>query len=382
MNFLQINLNKFDYVFIKMGLENLALADTSNFPIRHVGNIHNGKVRSVYWLDELDSRRLIDERYENIPSNTQLGIMIISDRISAFDCNWKAEQGLKGVPGKGASLNSISEYWFNQFDNEGLAGNHILETPHPLVWVVERAEPILVEAIGRQYITGSMLRDYKKGVRNFCGVELPDGLRDNQKLPELLITPTTKGILKGIQGIPEKDDTNITKEQINKNYSAFGFKSSEDVSLYENLLRQGFDLISKDLESIGQIFVDTKFEFGYTNDNNGNSKMIYIDEIGTPDSSRIWDKDSYYQGKIVENSKEGFRQFLLNNLDGDILLNSDRMPERKNLSKSYYVPVERMMEVSDTYKGIAEKITGIPVPEIKDARSEILDSLNPYGVII
>lgn len=365
--------------FIKMGFENLALTETGNFSIKHEGDVHNGKVRSVYWLNDEDSKRLNDKKY-GIP-NARLGVMIISDRISAFDCNWQGEQGLKGVPGKGASLNAISQYWFNQFDKEGLTGNHILDTPHPLVWIVKKANPILVEAIGRQYITGSMMRDYKKGVRNFCGIELPDGLRDNQKLLELLITPTTKGILKEIPGIPEKDDVNITGEQIRANYSAFGFNSLEDVELYERLLRQGFGLISRKFESIGQIFVDTKFEFGYTNDRNGNVRMIYIDEIGTPDSSRIWEVEPYKQGKIVENSKERFRQFLLKNLDREVLLNSDRMSDRKQLAKNYQVPVDQMLEVSKVYRGMAEKIIGTSVPETKDAKAEILDSLSPYGII-
>ncbi len=363
-----------------MGLENLALAETGNFPIRHQGAVHNGKVRSAYWLNKKDSDRLNDERYGSSP-NARLGVMIISDRISAFDCNWQGEHGLNGIPGKGASLNAISQYWFSQFDNEGLTGNHILDAPHPLVWIVQKANPILVEAIARQYITGSMLRDYKKGVRNFCGVELPEGLNDNQRLAELLITPTTKGIMRGILGISEKDDTNITKEQILANYSAFGFKSPEDIELYENLLRQGFNLISRNLELIGQIFVDTKFEFGYTSDRDGNTKMIYIDEVGTPDSSRMWAAELYKAGKIVENSKEGFRQFLLRNLDKDVLLNSDRMPERKQLAKNYRVPVDRMLEVSNVYTGMAEKITSAPVQETRDARGDILDSLNPYKII-
>ena len=362
-----------------MGLENLALAETGNFPIRHEGNVHNGKVRSVYWLNDEDSKRLNDKKYGI--SNTSLGVMIISDRISAFDCNWQGEQGLKGVPGKGTSLNAISQYWFNQFYQKGLTENHILDTPHPLVWIVKKANPILVEAIGRQYITGSMLRDYKKGVRNFCGIKLPDGLRDNQRLPELLITPTTKGILRGIPGIPEKDDVNITREQIRANYSAFGFNSLEDVELYERLLREGFELISQKLKLVGKIFVDTKFEFGYVNDINGNAKMIYIDEVGTPDSSRMWEAESYKQGKIIENSKEGFRQFLLKNLDREILLNSDRMDDRKQLAKNYYVPVDQILGVSKVYKEMAEKIVSASFPKIRDAKAEILDSLNSYGVI-
>lgn len=365
-----------------MELENLALTETGNFPIRHKGNVHNGKVRSVYWLNEEDSKRIIGERGYNLNPNTLLGIMIISDRISAFDVIWHGEQGLNGIPGKGASLNAISKYWFDKFDSEGLAGNHILEVPHPLAWIVQKAEPILVEAIARKYITGSMLRDYKTGVRNFCGVNLPEGLMDNQRLPDLLITPTTKGDLSHIEGLPKGDDANLTRDQIIKYSNALGFKDPSHVDLYENLLKQGFNSISQKLESLGQIFVDTKFEFGYVkNPITENMEMIYIDEIGTPDSSRIWDSDSYNYGLIIENSKEGFRQFLLNNTNRDVLLDKKRMDERRNLARGYNVPVNQMMETSETYTRIAESITSKPIPVVKDARTEILDALSPYKIL-
>lgn len=365
-----------------MGLENLALTETGNFPIRHEGNVHNGKVRSVYWLNKEDSKRIIKERGYNVDSSTSLGIMIISDRISAFDVIWHGEEGLNGIPGKGASLNAMSKYWFDKFDSEGLAGNHILEAPHPLVWVVQKAEPILVEAIARKYITGSMLRDYKTGVRNFCGIDLPEGLKDNQELPNLLITPTTKGDLSHIEGLPKGDDANLTRDQIIKYSNVLGFKDSRHVYLYENLLREGFNSIGQKLESLGEIFVDTKFEFGYVeNPMTGNMDMIYIDEVGTGDSSRIWNSEAYAHGFIIENSKEGFRQFLLNNTNRDVLLNKKRMDERKNLARNYSVPVNQMMETSETYKTITESITGKPIPVIKDAKAEILESLSPYGII-
>jgi len=365
-----------------MGLENLALAETGNFSIRHQGDVHNGKVRSVYWLNEEDSKRLIEERGFNVDSNTSLGVMVISDRISAFDVIWHGEQGLKGVPGKGASLNSISKHWFDRFKSKGLAGNHILDVPHPLVWIVQRAEPILVEAIARQYITGSMWRAYKNGAREFCGIKLPDGLKENQALPELLITPTTKGDLSNIKGLPKGDDANLTREIILARHKGLGFRKVDHVSLYEILLRQGFDLISRDLAGLGQIFVDTKFEFGYVkNPVTGNTEMIYIDEIGTPDSSRMWDAAAYQEGSIVENSKEDFRQFLLKNTKRDVLLDKKRMDERRRVARDYSVPVAQMMEVSRIYSGIAEAITGVPVPEIKDAKREILDCLSSYGMI-
>lgn len=365
-----------------MNLEHLALAKTDNFPIKHQGNVHNGKVRSVYWLSDQDSARIVAARSFEVDPNAQLGIMIISDRISAFDCNWKGEEGLQGVPGKGAALNAISQYWFKLFDQAGFAGNHILETPHPLVWLVEKAEPVMVEAVGRQYITGSMLRDYKLGVREFCGIQLPDGLRDNQRLPDLLITPTTKGTLVGIPGVQEKEDVNITRKQIIDNYAAFGFKSPDDVERYEELLRKGFAAISYVLTGRNQIFVDTKFEFGYVR-RNGNPEMIFIDEAGTPDSSRIWDETEYQRGNIIERSKEGFRQHILKISPDvrDMMLKKDRMPERMEFASKHRVPVAEMLNVSKVYEDIAIRITGEPVPDITDARSEILDSLSPYGIL-
>ena len=266
-----------------MALKDLAITKTHDLPIRHTGDVHNGKVRSVYWLNGEDSKRL-GEEYGT--KNPNLGVMVISDRISAYECLWKSEGGLEGIPGKGAALNAISKHWFDRFEENGLAGNHILSSPHPLVWLVEKADPLMVEAIARQYITGSMWRDYNnKGIREFGGIVLPEGLERNQKLDNLLITPSTKGIIRGLEGIPEIDDVNITRQQIIDNYQAFGFNSQEDVEKYENLLREGFGLISGELEKMGKIFVDTKFEFGYVTSTNG-SEMIYMDEIGTPDSSR------------------------------------------------------------------------------------------------
>ena len=122
--------------------------------------VHSGKVRSVYWLKPEDSRRLIEERNYPVSHDAELAILIVSDRLSAFDCIWRAEGGLNGVPGKGAALNAVSLEWFNAFAEAGLARSHILEAPHPLVWVVQRAKPVKIEAIARQYITGSLWRAY------------------------------------------------------------------------------------------------------------------------------------------------------------------------------------------------------------------------------
>ncbi|MEK6896089.1 MAG: phosphoribosylaminoimidazolesuccinocarboxamide synthase [Nanoarchaeota archaeon] len=369
-----------------MGLENLALVDTGNLSIRHEGRVHNGKVRSVYWLSPKDSAALIEgRRYDNAHHADRLGVMVISDRITAFDVQWKGEEGLEGIPGKGAALNAISQYWFNAFSKAGIGSHHVLDVPHPLVWLVRKAEPVRIEAIAREYITGSMWRAYERGARQFCGITLPDGLNEHDKLPNLLITPTTKGVLRAIPGVPEKEDTPITREQLVEHWKAFGFKHPEDVKVYERRLREGFGLISSRLERAGQLFVDTKLEFGYANFPEvvqGPPEMIYIDEVGTPDSSRMWDAAEYRAGRVVENSKEGFRRFLLQNLDQDVLLRGSRMEERRNLAANYRVPVDVMMATSATYTKMAELITGKPLPTIGNTREGIIQVMSEYGLSV
>jgi phosphoribosylaminoimidazole-succinocarboxamide synthase len=366
-----------------MSLADQVLAVNDDLPIRTDKPVHSGKVRSVYWLTEEDSKRLIKEKGYDVAPDAPLAIMVISDRISAFDCIWHAEGGLKGVPGKGAALNAISNHWFKLFKENGLADSHILDIPHPFVWIVQKAKPIMIEAICRQYITGSMWRASEKGEREFCGIQMPEGLEKDKPLPELLMTPSTKGILKGIPGVPEADDVNITRKNIEDNFSAFNFSKAGDIELYEKLLREGFVVISNALAEVEQIFVDTKFEFGYVEDAAGNEKLIYMDEVGTPDSSRIWDEEEYNQGRIVENSKEGFRQFLLNHFpDPDILLNKERMDEREALARDNELPLDALLDISNTYLNIAAKITGQEIKLSENPKQEIIDILSrDYGLI-
>jgi len=366
-----------------MSLANKVLAVNNDLPIRTDQPVHSGKVRSVYWLTAADSKRLIEEKGYDVAADAPLAIMVISDRISAFDCIWHGEGGMNGVPGKGAALNAISNHWFKLFKEQGLADSHILDIPHPFVWIVQKAKPVMIEAIARQYITGSMWRSYAKGEREFCGINIAEGLSNNQKLPELLITPSTKGILEGIPGVPAVDDVNITRKNIEENVSAFNFSQPSDIDFYEKLLKEGFDVISAELAKIDQIFVDTKFEFGYVHDKAGNEKLIYMDEVGTPDSSRIWDGPAFRDGKIVENSKEDFRQLLLKHFpDPDILLNKDRMPERQALAKDNALPEAVLMKISATYTGIAEKIIGEKIVLSDNPKAEIIDILREqYGLI-
>ena len=142
-------------------------------------------------------------------------------------------------------------------------------------------------------------------------------------------------------------------------------------------------MISDELAKLDQVFVDTKFEFGYVTDRDGNEKLIYMDEVGTPDSSRIWDGPSYRDGKVVENSKEGFRQLLLSHFpDPDILLDKNRMPERLALAVDNALPESVMMAVSDTYVSMAEKITGQPLVISDNPKAEIIQILkDQYDLI-
>ena len=362
---------------------NLKVIDTTNnLPIKTTTAVHNGKVRSVYWLSKQDSKRLIEHYNYNISPSSDLGVMIISDKISAFDCVWRAENNLLGVPGKGAVLNAISNYWFNQFAINGFASNHIVDTPHPLVWIVQKVQPLKIEAIARQYITGSMWRNYQQGGAVISGIKLPNNLQKNQKLEELLITPTTKGVISNIDGVAATEDANISRKIIEQNYQKFNFAAIEDISEYERLLKLGFNFISNKLAGIGQLFVDTKFEFGYGADASNNQQLIYIDEIGTPDSSRIWDASDYNKGVIIERSKELFRKKLLNLVaDADILLNANRMPERMQLANNTLIPEEIFLEVSEQYLNIAKQITGAKITIPEYPKEEILDTLNSYKLL-
>ena len=309
-----------------MSLADKVLAVNDDLPIRTDAPVHSGKVRSVYWLTAADSARLVLERGYDVAPDAPLAIMVISDRISAFDCIWHAEGGMRGVPGKGAALNAISNHWFRLFREQGLADSHILEIPHPLVWIVQKAKPVMIEAIARQYITGSMWRSYDKGEREFCGITIPDGLQRDQKLPELLITPSSKGVLNDIPGVPAVDDVNVTRSDIENNFSAFKFNSVGDIALYETLLREG---------------------------------------------------------RVVENSKEDFRQLLLQHFpDPDILLNKDRMAEREVLARDNALPVEVLMEISKIYVSIAEKITGESLQLAENPKAEIIEVLrNDFALV-
>jgi phosphoribosylaminoimidazole-succinocarboxamide synthase len=212
---------------------------------------------------------------------------------------------------------------------------------------------------------------------------LPDGLARNQRLDQLLITPSTKGVMKSIPGVPAVDDVNVSQETLRAHWKAFKFNHPSDVDHYASLLTAAFEQISNALLPHDQIFVDTKFEFGYAENRDGSNELIYMDEVGTPDSSRIWDASAYKGGRVVEKSKEGFRQALLNFVpDPDLLINKNRMDERYRYASNIVLPVQIMLDVSKTYADLAEMVTGVPLVTSENPRDEIISVLSTtFGLI-
>lgn len=252
-----------------------ALIET-NYQFPNQTNVYHGKVRDVYTI------------------NNELLVMIATDRISAFDVVLP-----KGIAYKGQILNQIASQFLDA--TADIIPNWKLATPDPMVTVGLRCEPFRVEMVIRGYLTGSAWREYKAGARQLCGVQLPKGMKENQKFPTPIITPTTKE--------DEGHDQNISKEEI----IAQGIVSKEDYEALERYTYQLFERGTQMAKDKGLILVDTKYEFGKKDD-----KIYLIDEIHTPDSSRYFYADSYQelfdQGKEQRQlSKEFVRQWLIEN---------------------------------------------------------------------
>ena len=235
---------------------------------------YHGKVRDVY----------------NI--NDDLMVMVATDRISAFDVVLP-----KGIPFKGQVLNQIAAKFLDATTD--ICPNWKLATPDPMVTVGLKCEGFRVEMIIRSILTGSAWREYKNGCRELCGVKLPDGMRENERFPEPIITPTTKA--------DEGHDMNISKEEI----IAQGLVSEEDYTVMENYTRRIFKRGQEIAAKRGLILVDTKYEFGKRN-----GVVYLIDEVHTPDSSRYFYADGYEE-KLAKGepqkqlSKEFVRQWLI-----------------------------------------------------------------------
>jgi len=202
------------------------------------------------------------------------------------------------IPGKGAILNSLATFWFEK--TKDIIDNHLIESIHPNISLVKEAKPIKLEMIVRAYITGSAWRKYQKGSRELSGQKVPDGLKKNQPFPTPMVTPTTK----------EKSDREITEKEIIAEKWATKKRYNEMKEISLKLFKRGQKLLSEK----GIILVDTKYEFGLI----GN-KLILIDEIHTPDSSRFWSAEDYKKdpSKVEQIDKEFVRNYLMKNkIDG------------------------------------------------------------------
>ncbi|MBR7183311.1 MAG: phosphoribosylaminoimidazolesuccinocarboxamide synthase [Alistipes sp.] len=248
----------------------------TNFNFKGQNNHYVGKVRDVYSIDG------------------DYLVMVVSDRISAFDVVLP-----KGIPFKGQVLNQIAAKFLDATTD--ILPNWKIAVPDPMVTVGHKCEPFKVEMVIRGYLSGHAWREYKAGKRTICGVEMPDGMVENQKFPEPIITPTTKA--------DEGHDEDISKEEI----IARGIVSQEDYEALERYTRAIFARGTEIAAKMGLILVDTKYEFGKKNG------VIYLmDEIHTPDSSRYFYADGYEQRlaagqKQKQLSKEFVREWLMAN---------------------------------------------------------------------
>lgn len=274
-------------------------------------NVYTGKVRDV------------------VTRGDQL-LVVHSDRLTAFD------RLIAHVPYKGTMLTAISEYWLEEAKK--VVPTHLISRPHERVLKVERATPFKVEVIVRGFLAGSMARAYANGEREFCGAKLPSGLKNYGALPAAIITPTTKAAA-------FEHDENTTPDALidAKIVSKSEWSEISDMAL--KLFAHG----QKVYRGVGWILVDTKYEFGRTTD----GKIKVIDEIHTPDSSRLWVAGSY-DAKVQRGDspemldKEVVRRYLL---DKGFSGHGDVPP----------VPVDRLVDLAEVYLKVAETLMGRPL---------------------
>ena len=295
-------------------------------------SVYHGKVRDVYTL------------------KNDLVVMVASDRISAFDHVLP-----KGIPFKGQVLNQVATMFLDA--TKDIVPNWLLATPDPSVAVGLACEPIRIEMVIRGYLAGHAAREYAAGKRMICGVEMPMGLKENDRFPEPIITPASKA--------EEGHDEDISREEIiQKNLvpEAIYLQMEEYTRV---LFQRGTEIAAKR----GLILVDTKYEFGLLND-----KVILIDEIHTPDSSRYFYLEGYEERQIKgepqkQLSKEFVRQWLMEN--GFQGLEGQKMPE---------MPEEFVQTITDRYIELYERISGntFVKAETSDIANRIQSNVENY----
>lgn len=284
----------------------------TNFQFPNQVSVYKGKVREVYYIGK------------------DLLVMVATDRLSAFDVVMP-----KGIPYKGQILNQIATKMMKA--TEDLVPNWLVATPDPNVAVGHLCEPFKVEMVIRGYLSGHAAREYKAGKRMLCGVPMPEGMKENDKFPQPIITPATKA---------EKGDhdEDISREDILKR----GIVSEEDYRVLEDYTRKLFQRGTEIAAERGLILVDTKYEFGKTKD----GRIVLIDEIHTPDSSRYFYADGYEDRQAKgepqkQLSKEFVRQWLIAN--GFQGLEGQSVP---------FMSDDYISTVSDRYIELYENITG------------------------
>ena len=300
---------------------------SSDFKFPNQTNVYKGKVRDVYSIGE------------------ELLVMVASDRISAFDHILP-----KGIPFKGQVLTQIAANFLRA--TEDIVPNWLLTLPDPVVSVGHRCEPYKVEMVIRGYLAGHAWREYKAGKRMICGVPMPDGMKENDKFPEPIITPATKA--------EEGHDEDISREEI----LAQGIVAESEYVQMEQYTRDLFQRGTEMAAKQGLILVDTKYEFG-----SGKGVVHLIDEIHTPDSSRYFYADGYEERQAKgetqkQLSKEFVREWLMEN--GFQGLEGQTMP---------FMPDEFVQTVSSRYIELYEKIIGEKFkPVVSDDITERIDA--------
>lgn len=317
---------------------------TTNFNFEGQTNIYHGKVRDVYSIGQ------------------DLLVMIATDRISAFDVVLP-----QGIPYKGQVLNQIAAKFLDA--TADIIPNWKMATPDPMVTMGLRCETYKVEMVIRGYLTGSAWREYKAGARTLCGLSLPDGMKENQKFPTPIITPTTKA--------DEGHDENISREEI----IAQGLVSKSE---YEQLEKYTYALFQRGTEMAeqkGLILVDTKYEFGKKD-----GKIYLIDEIHTPDSSRYFYTDTYQQlfeqgGEQRQLSKEFVRKWLMDN--GFQGKDQQQVPE---MTEAYCNSVsDRYIELYEIIVGekfVKADVSDVPLRIEKNVNSLFKDDLNQCQIFM
>jgi phosphoribosylaminoimidazole-succinocarboxamide synthase len=300
----------------------------TNFQFPKQKSVYKGKVREVY----------------NI--NDDVLVMIASDRLSAFDVILPRQ-----IPFKGQILNQIATKMMN--DTSDIVPNWLVANPDENVAIGHLCDPFKVEMVIRGYMSGHAAREYKIGKRTLCGVEMPEGMKENDKFPNPIITPSTKAD----NGDHDED---ITREAILSNQIV----TEEDYIVLENYTRALFQRGTEIAASRGLILVDTKYEFGKTKD----GKIVLIDEIHTPDSSRYFYEKGYAERQEKgENqkqlSKEFVRQWLIEN--GFQGLEGQQIPEMSD---------EKITEISNRYIELYEQITGENF--VKASTENVLERIN------